>query len=86
MFHSIIVNSIFIYTYQYIYFNISDYRISFEQFIPIFSTISKNQVRPTFDDFVEGMRVFDKEQNGTISQAELRHVLTSLGRTKSKGS
>jgi len=61
------------------YHNDPDYRISFEQFLPILATISKNQVRPTLEDFVEGMRVFDKEQNGTISSAELRHVLTSLG-------
>jgi myosin light chain 6 len=61
------------------YHNDQDVRISFEQFLPILQTITKNRDTSTLDDFVEGFRVFDKEQNGTISSAELRHLLTSLG-------
>lgn len=29
--------------------------------------------------FSSGLKVFDKEQNGNISSAELRHLLTNLG-------
>ena len=57
----------------------SEFRISFEMFLPILQTIQKNRDTSTYEDFVEGFRVFDKEQNGTISSAELRHLLTSLG-------
>jgi len=56
-----------------------DYRISFEQVLPIYATISKNKDTSSVEDFVEGFRVFDKEQNGTINSAELRHLLTGLG-------
>lgn len=61
------------------YANNPDARISFEVFIPILQTISKNRDHATFDDFVEGLKMFDKDQNGFITSAELRHILTSLG-------
>lgn len=61
-------------------FVLEDARISFEVFIPILQTISKNRDHATFDDFVEGLKMFDKDQNGFITSAELRHILTSLGR------
>jgi myosin light chain 6 len=56
-----------------------DKRITFEQFLPILSTIGKNREPPVLEDFIEGFRVFDKEQNGFIHSAELRHLLTNLG-------
>jgi len=56
-----------------------DRRISFEMFLPVLSTISKNREKPVLEDFIEGFRVFDKEQNGFIHSAELRHLLTNLG-------
>jgi len=61
------------------YHNDPDARISFEMFLPIYNTVSKNRDTSTVEDFVEGFKVFDKEQNGTIHSAELRHLLTSLG-------
>ncbi|XP_025082010.1 myosin-2 essential light chain-like [Pomacea canaliculata] len=56
-----------------------DARISFETFFPILQTITKSRSIPPLQDFIEGFRVFDKEQNGFIASAELRHVLTCLG-------
>ncbi|ELU00430.1 hypothetical protein CAPTEDRAFT_169528 [Capitella teleta] len=54
-------------------------RVSFEMFLPVYNAINKNRDNSSIEDFVEGFRVFDKEQNGTIHSAELRHLLTSLG-------
>ena len=54
-------------------------RISFETFLPILQAVSSKKITDTPEDFVEGLRHFDKDGNGFITSAELRHMLTSLG-------
>lgn len=48
-------------------------------FLPIYQAISKSRSSDTADDFIEGLRHFDKDGNGFISSAELRHLLSTLG-------
>lgn len=60
-------------------FLFKDERIPFDVFFPIYQAISKNRSSNTADDFNEGLRHFDKDGNGYISSAELRHLLTTLG-------
>jgi len=50
-----------------------------EEFLPIFSAVSKEKDSGTFNDFNEAFKTFDREGQGFISSAEMRHVLTCLG-------
>ena len=60
-------------------------RVSFEEFLPIYLSGRSKTERGSLEDFVEGLKVFDKDGNGFINSAELRHVLTSLGKTERDG-
>jgi len=57
----------------------ADDRITFEVFLPMLQAICQKRNNDTAEDFVEGLRHFDKDGNGSISSAELRHLLTTLG-------
>ncbi|CAI5444139.1 unnamed protein product [Caenorhabditis angaria] len=54
-------------------------RLSFEDFVPIFQSVGKTREKHSVEEFVEGLSHFDKEGNGMINVAELRHLLTTLG-------
>ncbi|VDP21209.1 unnamed protein product, partial [Soboliphyme baturini] len=54
-------------------------RISFEEFMPIYQQLTKAKEVGTTNDFIEGLRVFDKEETGKIMAHDLRHVLIAVG-------
>lgn len=54
-------------------------RITFEEWLPIYEQLTKEKEQGAFPDFMEGLKVFDKEESGKILAAELRHILLALG-------
>lgn len=51
----------------------------FEEILPLYKAVSSEAEAGTFADFMEAFKTFDREGQGLIHAAELRHVLTSLG-------
>jgi len=51
----------------------------FEEILPIYKAVNSETDVGTFADFMEAFKTFDREGQGYIAAAELRHVLTNLG-------
>lgn len=54
-------------------------KLTLEEFLPIFSQVKKEKESGAYEDFIEGLKVYDKNENGMMMEAELAHVLLSLG-------
>lgn len=54
-------------------------KMKVEEFLPIYSQVKKDKEQGTFDDFLECLKLYDKEENGKMMSAELAHTLLSLG-------
>merc|ERR1712050_159575 len=53
--------------------------ITLDDFLGILWGIATANTPGSYEDFYEGLKVFDKDGGGNISGAELRHVMSSLG-------
>lgn len=54
-------------------------KLALEEFLPIYSQLKKEKDVGAYEDFAECMKVYDKMDNGTMLEAELAHILMSLG-------
>lgn len=52
-------------------------KIEFKEFLELFAKKLKDP--DSEEDLIEAFKMFDKDNNGFISAAELRHVMTTLG-------
>ena len=53
--------------------------LTVEEFLPIYSQMKKDKDIGAYEDLVEGLKVYDKNENGTMMSAELSHTLLMLG-------
>lgn len=66
--------------YSIAFFSLGEKSYKFEEFLPIHETIMNTLEQGTFADYMEAFKTFDREGQGYISGAELRHLLSSLGK------
>lgn len=50
-----------------------------DEFLPIFSQCKKDKDHGGFEDFLECLKLYDKQENGMMLGAELSHTLLALG-------
>ncbi|XP_059053519.1 myosin light chain 1 isoform X2 [Achroia grisella] len=54
-------------------------QLSLEEFLPIYSQIKKDKDQGCYEDFLECLKLYDKNENGLMLGAELTHTLLALG-------
>ena len=59
---------------------VGEKQYKFEEILPIYKVIEDEKDTGTFADFMEGFKTFDREGQGYISAAEMRNVLTMMGK------
>ena len=59
-------------------------QVTFDEFLPILAKVSALPGTGTREDFIEGMKVFDKDSNGYVLGVEIQHILSSLGESLNK--
>ena len=65
--------------FRRIWFGSGEKQYGFEEILPIYKAVSSESDTGTFADFMEAFKTYDREGQGFINAAELRHVLCSLG-------
>jgi len=53
--------------------------LTLEEFLPIFGQVKKEKEQGCYEDFLECLKLYDKNEDGTMLLAELNHTLLALG-------
>ena len=57
-----------------------------DDFLKIYADTKKSKDMGSFEDFIECLKLYDKQENGTMMMGELEHILLSLGKQIRDGS
>lgn len=55
-------------------------KLTIGEFLPIYSQVKKEKEQGCYEDFIECLKLYDKQENGTMLLAELSHALLQLGK------
>ncbi|XP_008546374.1 myosin light chain 1 [Microplitis demolitor] len=53
--------------------------LTVEEFLPIFEQLKNDKDQGTYEDFLECLKLYDKQENGTMLAAELSNMLLTVG-------
>lgn len=53
--------------------------LSLDEFLPIYAQVKKDKEQGCYEDFLECLKLYDKNENGLMLLAELNHALLALG-------
>lgn len=56
--------------------------LSLEEFLPIYGQVKKEKEQGCYEDFLECLKLYDKNENGLMLLAELNHALLALGKCR----
>lgn len=54
--------------------------LTVEEFLPIFEQLKNDKDQGTYEDFLECLKLYDKQENGTMLAAELSNMLLTVGK------
>jgi myosin light chain 6 len=54
-------------------------KLTVEEFLPIYGQVKGQKDQGSYEDFLECLKLYDKQENGTMLLAELEHSLKALG-------
>lgn len=54
--------------------------LTLEEFLPIYAQVKKDKEQGCYEDFIECLKLYDKNEDGTMLLAELNHALLALGK------